>query len=79
MVIDASAKTVVAYEKQFRIGKRTLLDLLNTENELFESRKAYLNAHYSGILAKYRVLNATGLLLDSMRVDVPKSWVSTVK
>jgi len=77
--VDASAKTVVAYEKQFRIGQRTLLDLLNTENELFESRKAYLNAHYSGILAKYRVLNATGLLLDSMRVDVPKSWVSTVK
>ena len=77
--VDASAKTVIAYEKQFRIGKRTLLDVLNTENELFESRKAYLNAHYSGILAKYRVLNATGLLLDEMRVDVPESWIKTVK
>ncbi|PSV46352.1 TolC family outer membrane protein [Photobacterium indicum] len=77
--VDASARTVIAYEKQFRIGKRTLLDVLNTENELFESRKAYLNAHYSGILAKYRVLNATGLLLDEMRVDVPESWVKTVK
>ena len=77
--VDASAKTVIAYEKQFRIGKRTLLDVLNTENELFESRKAYLYAHYSGILAKYRVLNATGLLLDEMRVDVPESWIKTVK
>ncbi|MGF1875212.1 TolC family outer membrane protein [Photobacterium frigidiphilum] len=77
--VDASARTVIAYEKQFRIGKRTLLDVLNTENELFESRKAYLNAHYSGILAEYRVLNATGLLLDEMRVDVPESWVKTVK
>lgn len=77
--VDASARTVIAYEKQFRIGKRTLLDVLNTENELFESRKAYLNAHYSGILAKYRVLNATGLLLNEMRVDVPESWVKTVK
>ncbi|GLS91083.1 agglutination protein [Psychromonas marina] len=77
--VDASARTVIAYEKQFKIGKRTLLDLLNTENELFESRKAYLNAHYSGILAKYRVLNATGLLLDGLRVDVPDNWLKTVK
>ncbi len=46
--VDASAKTVIAYEKQFKIGQRTLLDVLNTENELFEARKSYLQAHYSG-------------------------------
>ncbi|MBC7006452.1 TolC family outer membrane protein [Photobacterium sp. BZF1] len=77
--VDASARTVIAYEKQFKIGKRTLLDVLNTENELFESRKAYLDAHYNGILAKYRVLNATGLLLDELRVDMPEKWVTSVK
>ncbi|MGF1699422.1 TolC family outer membrane protein [Photobacterium makurazakiensis] len=77
--VDASARTVIAYEKQFKIGKRTLLDVLNTENELFEARKAYLDAHYAGILAKYRVLNATGLLLEEMRVDVPTQWTSSVR
>ncbi|MGR5140320.1 TolC family outer membrane protein [Photobacterium sp. DNB23_23_1] len=77
--VDASARTVIAYEKQFRIGKRTLLDVLNTENELFEARKAYLDAHYAGILAKYRVLNSTGLLLEEMRVDVPNQWSESVR
>ncbi|AJR06408.1 agglutination protein [Photobacterium gaetbulicola] len=77
--VDASARTVIAYEKQFKIGKRTLLDVLNTENELFEARKAYLGAHYAGILAKYRVLNATGQLLEEMRVDVPSQWSESVR
>ncbi|MHA6607781.1 TolC family outer membrane protein [Photobacterium damselae] len=77
--VDAAARTVIAYEKQFKIGQRTLLDVLNTENELFESRKAYLNAHYDGILAKYRVLNATGTILNEMRVDIPTEWTTSVK
>ncbi|PSW20887.1 agglutination protein [Photobacterium sanctipauli] len=77
--VDASARTVIAYEKQFKISKRTLLDVLNTENELFEARKAYLDAHYAGILAKYRVLNATGQLLEEMRIDVPTQWTSSVR
>lgn len=72
--VDSSARTVIAYEKQFKIGQRTLLDLLNTENELFESRKNYLAALYDGITARYRVLNATGLLLEEMRVEIPESW-----
>ncbi len=37
--VDSASETVIAYEKQYRIGKRTLLDLLNTENELFEARE----------------------------------------
>lgn len=77
--VDASARTVIAYEKQFKIGQRTLLDVLNTENELFEARKAYLTAEYDGILAKYRVLNATGLILDEMRVEIPETWAKSVK
>nr|WP_086937833.1 TolC family outer membrane protein [Thaumasiovibrio occultus] len=76
--VDASAETVIAYEKQFRIGKRTLLDVLNTENELFEARQSYITAHYDQILAEYRVLNSTGSLLSAMRVDMPESWLEPV-
>ena len=32
----ATAKVRDAYRQQFQIGQRTLLDLLNTENELFD-------------------------------------------
>ncbi|WP_428197671.1 TolC family outer membrane protein [Aliivibrio kagoshimensis] len=72
--VDAASETVSAYEKQFKIGKRTLLDLLNTENELFEARKAFVEGNYSLELAKYRVLNATGALLTSLRVETPQEW-----
>ncbi|MGR6838575.1 TolC family outer membrane protein [Aliivibrio wodanis] len=75
--VDAASDTVVAYEKQYRIGKRTLLDLLNTENELFEARKSYLDAHYAEQFAKFRVLHATGTLLPSLLIDTPTEWNSS--
>lgn len=72
--VDSASATVVAYEKQYKIGKRTLLDVLNTENELFEARKEFLDAKYGEQYAKYRILNATGVLLDSLRVESPQEW-----
>ncbi|WP_341663939.1 TolC family outer membrane protein [Vibrio sp.] len=77
--VDSASETVIAYEKQYQIGQRTLLDLLNTENELFEARKDYLDAHYAEQYAKYRVMNATGNLLDSLLVDVPSEWAEQVE
>lgn len=77
--VDSASETVIAYEKQFKIGKRTLLDLLNTENELFEARKGYLDAKYDEQYAKYRVLNATGGLMNALRVDTPKEWNQAVE
>ncbi|GAM75580.1 agglutination protein [Vibrio ishigakensis] len=77
--VDAASETVVAYDKQYKIGRRTLLDLLNTENELFESRKGYVDALYAEQYAKFRVLNATGTLLESLLVDVPEEWNTAVE
>ncbi len=72
--VIAAKDTQVAYSQQFNLGQRTLLDLLDTENELFEARKDYLTAEYDEVIAKYRVLNATGQLLDSLRVTRPDVW-----
>ncbi|WP_295894927.1 TolC family outer membrane protein [uncultured Vibrio sp.] len=77
--VDSASETVIAYDKQYKIGQRTLLDLLNTENELFEARKDYLDAHYSEQYAKYRVMNATGSLLDALLVDIPEDWTARVE
>ncbi|CDT73028.1 TolC family outer membrane protein [Vibrio coralliirubri] len=76
--VDSASETVIAYEKQYLIGKRTLLDLLNTENELFESRKGYVEAKYSEQYAKYRVLTSTGNLLNALRVNLPNEWTDKV-
>ncbi|MBM7071235.1 TolC family outer membrane protein [Shewanella sp. 202IG2-18] len=72
--VKASKQTQQAYKQQFSLGQRTLLDLLDTENELFESRKSYLQAEYDEIIAKYRVMNSNGKLLDSLRVTRPAEW-----
>ncbi|WP_043157589.1 TolC family outer membrane protein [Aeromonas diversa] len=72
--VDASYETVQAYKKQFGLGQRTLLDVLNTENELFEARKSYITAEYDALLADYRVLNAMGRLLDGFQYKLPAEW-----
>ncbi|MNN71835.1 Outer membrane efflux protein BepC precursor [compost metagenome] len=63
-----------AYKKQFGLGQRTLLDVLNTENELFEARRSYITAEYDSLLADYRILNAMGGLLNAMNVQQPADW-----
>jgi len=55
-----------AYRQQFDIGQRTLLDLLDTENELFDARRALTNAQYDRELASFRVLAAGSGLLAAL-------------
>ena len=57
-----------AYRQQFDIGQRSLLDLLDTENELYEARRALVNAEYDLQLAKARVLTANGTLLQALEL-----------
>ncbi|NRA82508.1 MAG: TolC family outer membrane protein [Gammaproteobacteria bacterium] len=72
--VEASNDTHVAYVQQFKLGQRSLLDLLDTENELFQARQDYLEAQFSELDARYRLLNATGQLLDSLRITRSKAW-----
>ncbi len=72
--IITSKETQLAYKEQFSLGQRNLLDLLDTENELFQARQDYLDAKYSELSARYRLLNVTGQLLDSLRVTRSRAW-----
>ncbi|MCB1955161.1 MAG: TolC family outer membrane protein [Rhodocyclaceae bacterium] len=68
------AKAREAYRRQFDIGQRTLLDLLDTENEYFESRRAFVNATHDREIAKARTLASMGHLLKALelsRNDLP--------
>ncbi|MCC5881061.1 MAG: OmpA family protein, partial [Halomonas sp.] len=63
-----------AYQQQFDIGQRTLLDVLDSENEYFEASRAYANAQYDIALADARTLAAMGQLMQAlgvMRDDMP--------
>ncbi|MFT6387671.1 MAG: adhesin transport system outer membrane protein [Cellvibrionaceae bacterium] len=66
---DSVVATREAYRKQFNIGKRSLLDLLNTENELLEAKSNYLNASYDQLYSLYRVAQAEGELINRLNIE----------
>lgn len=55
-----------AYRQQFDIGQRTLLDLLDTENELFQAKRALASAETDLQIAQIRVLAQTHQLLPAL-------------
>ena len=59
-------KTRTAYRDQFNIGQRTLLDLLNTQNEYFDARRAQVNADNDLALAYLRSYAGMGRLLEKL-------------
>lgn len=61
-------KARVAYKQQFDIGQRSLLDLLDTENEYYQSRRAFNNAEFDLQLAEIRVLASSGNLLNALKL-----------
>lgn len=75
MHVIASKDTQSDYHEQFQIGQRSLLDLLDTENELYQSRRDFLAAEFTEISAQYRILHSMGLLVDALRVTRPSSWL----
>lgn len=62
------AEVRVAYLDQFTIGRRTLLDLLDTENEYYQAERAYTNGVYDLTIADARTLAGMGRLLNDMDV-----------
>ncbi len=64
----SSDKVRVAYSEQFNIGQRTLLDVLDAENEFFQASRSYANALVDLNLARARTLAALGQLLPALSV-----------
>lgn len=66
---DESAAVVKAYSDQFDIGRRSLLDVLDAENEAFQSDRAYSSAQYDLMNAQLQVLYYVGQLLPVLGVQ----------
>jgi adhesin transport system outer membrane protein len=62
------AKAREAYRRQFDIGQRTLLDMLDTENEYYEARRAYINAERDQQVAYSRALAGIGGLVEALEL-----------
>lgn len=64
----SSNKVRSAYAEQFNIGQRTLLDLLDAENEYFQASRAFIIAQADLEIAHARALAAMGSLLPALGI-----------
>ncbi len=71
---QAAANTEVtrAYKDQFSLDRRTLIDVLDSQNELFVSRTNTINAEFLEMFSVFRLLALKGQLLPTMNVAFPR-------
>jgi len=72
-----SEKTLELYKEEYDLGRRSLLDLLSSQNDVINSRSQIITAEYDQLFAKYRILDAMGLLPLSIVGDT-KEFTSRV-
>lgn len=63
---EFAEKTLELYKEEYDLGRRSLLDLLSAQNDVINSRSEIIKAEYDQLFAKYRILDAMGLLVVSV-------------
>lgn len=58
--------TLDAYMKQFNVSQRSLLDVLDAENELFQSSGLLVTEQVNELIAAGRILALNGVLVDAV-------------
>ncbi len=69
---SANSEVVRAYKDQFALDRRTLLDVLDAQNELFVSRSNTINSEFLEMFSIYSLLALKGQLLPTLNVAYPR-------
>jgi adhesin transport system outer membrane protein len=75
--VSYSTKTRDMYLEQFNVGQRSLLDVLDSENELFSSSIQLVTAQLNVIAAQYRLVALGGDFLGNFGVNREPLAVAT--
>lgn len=67
-----SAETLSAFKDEYHVGRRTLLDLLNMENEFIAAKNANAESQFTNLTAYYRISQATGVLIHEYDTNLMK-------
>lgn len=73
---ETTTRVRAAYQDQFGLGQRTLLDVLDSENELYNANRRYTEVRYTEEFSMYRVLANMGELLSKEKVVVPAEAIA---
>jgi len=69
--IDAAIKTIAAFQKEYELGQRSLIDLLNAQNQYFNAAVSLVSARGVVVFADYQLLAAMGSLLEYLKSPPP--------
>lgn len=69
---DENEKVVNVYLDQFNLGRRTLLDLLDSQNESFVSKSNAVDASYTHAFGVFKIFALEGKLLSIMGLQRPE-------
>jgi adhesin transport system outer membrane protein len=67
----AAQESLNAYTEQFKLSKRSLLDVLDTENERFTADSDYCRGRYDALYSLYRVVDGMGQVANFLQVTLP--------
>ncbi len=67
---ETAEKVLKGYRQQFELGRRSLLDLLDAQNELFQSQISRTDGEYLIVLSHYQLLFTMGAVLETVGVPV---------
>lgn len=70
-LVEQSVQVREAYWQQFTIGRRSIIDLLNAENESFQSRLGAENERLEVVQTQYRLLAALARLTSWLGIASP--------
>jgi outer membrane protein, adhesin transport system len=65
---NTNARLVSSYREQFRVGERSLLDVLGAQNTRFNAAVLAQTAAYASLFAEYKLVAATGNLAKTLSV-----------
>jgi adhesin transport system outer membrane protein len=63
-----NGQLVSSYREQFKVGQRSLLDLLDSQNTRFNTEVLAKTADVAALFAEYKILAASGNLLATMKL-----------
>lgn len=70
--VESTQEVLESYKEQLKLGQRSLLDVLDSENELFNARSNLTTGQYIELLSMFRVLASMGILLETLKVNLPQ-------
>ena len=77
--VAASRAVVAAFETEYTLGKRSLLDLLTAQNSSFNSQLQLASTEAINVVSAYRIIATMGRVLDEFGIARPAEAISDAR